>query len=598
MNNTLLKHAKRHSALLMSTVLLASMALPIINPSRVQAAVTNPAAAAKVSFTFDDGLASAATVAQPILAANGLTATDYVITGCVGMTKVNNTCHANTDAIYMTWAQITKLQSQGWEIGSHTVTHPYLATSDATDGQPNVLTPAQVTTELTQSKTTLASHGINAQAFSTPYGDYNNSTLAQIAKYYSSHRGFADQNPNNWAYNDYLLNDMQVQEGVTVAQVEARIDQAIASKQWLVLTMHDIKAKPSTNPDDYEYSTAELTAIAAYVKAKQKAGLISATNVSNGLVTTTNDTNIMPNSSFNSGIGGGWRTDSPSTITADTGNNGSYPDATNSVKLVASASTTHLFSPVVTVDPYTTYMMKNFVNVANNVGGELGFYVDEYDAAGHWISGQYKAGERGNFVEDMNFVYKPSSVLVAKASLQVIVSGGSGITAYLDNCQWFGLSTAVAPVQTNLVTNGTFDAGITGGWTTDDPANITADNTSQGSPNNVINSVKLVANPTKQTHLFSPKVVVNSAKQYQLLSYLNIHAINSGEVAYYIDEYDAAGNWVSGQYKFGVSSLGGQTQSLLYTPTSAGVSSASLQIIVVANSGITAYFDDVRWYAL
>jgi peptidoglycan/xylan/chitin deacetylase (PgdA/CDA1 family) len=295
-------------ALLMAGVLI----LPFIEGGIVQAATNNPAPAAKISFTFDDGLTSALSQAQPTLTKYGLTGTEYVITKCVGMTTAPNTCHANTDATYMSWAQIKQLQAAGWEIGSHTQTHPYLASSDATDGQPNVLTPAQVTTELAQSKADLAAQGITANAFSTPYGDYTNATLAQIAKYYTSHRGFADQNDNNWPYNDYLLNDMQVQAGVTVAQVKAKIDTAIANKQWLILTMHNIRTNPSTNPDDYEYGTAQLDQIAAYVKSKQTAGLITPTNISNGLVTS--DTNLLPNATIDSFVACGWTTYIPTTI--------------------------------------------------------------------------------------------------------------------------------------------------------------------------------------------------------------------------------------------------------------------------------------------
>ncbi|HVX48470.1 MAG TPA: hypothetical protein VHA05_03905, partial [Candidatus Saccharimonadales bacterium] len=108
--------------------------------------------------------------------------------------------------------------------------------------------------------------------------------------------------------------------------------------------------------------------------------------------------------------------------------------------------------------------------------------------------------------------------------------------------------------------------------------------------------IKLVASAGSNTHLFSPKVSVNPAKQYSITTYLNIKAITSGEVAFYIDEYDTNGNWISGQYKTGVSALGAGDVSLAYTPSSASVASASLQIIVVGNSGITAYVDDVRWY--
>lgn len=579
---------------IISALMVAFIAVPLALSRHVGALVQNPSATAKISFTFDDGLTSAVTQALPTLSKYGLTGTDYVITKCVGMSAIPNTCHANTDASYMTWAQIKQLQAAGWEIGSHTVTHPYLATSDATDGQPNVLTPAQVTQELVQSKADLAAQGITANAFSTPYGDYNSNTLAQIAKVYTSHRGFADTNSNLWPYNDYLLNNYPVQAGVTVAQVKARIDTAIASKEWLILTLHDIKTNASSNPDDYEYSTANLDQIAAYVKSKQTAGLLAPVNISQGLVTS--DTNMLTNSTFDSGIAAGWSTDAATSFTPNAGGNGSAPSATNSVAFSAIAKNTHLFSPIVAVDPSVTYLLKNYLSVNRILGGEVGFFVDEYDAAGTWISGQYKNGERTAFTESFNFTYKPTSTNVKKASLQVIVTANSGITGFYDNAQWFALTAAAPPpVQTNLVANGNFDAGIASGWRTDDAVNIVKDAGSHGSPANPVNSVALKAT-TKNIHLFSPKVTVDSVKTYSLISYVNVQRLLSGEVGFFVDEYDAAGNWISGQYKTGVRGVSASDVNIAYKPSSANVKSASLQVILTANSGITGYYDDARWY--
>ena len=581
---------------------------PATPPASTFNPASNYAPAAKVSFTFDDGLNSAISQAAPTLYKYGLTGTDYVITGCVGMITMPNTCRANTDTTYMSWAQIQTLQNNyGWEIGSHTVDHDCLASSaavDPDDCQTNALTTAQVDAELANSKAALAANGINATDFAPPYGDYNNNVLAQIAKYYGTMRQFknAASNANVWPYSDYYLQDYTVQETTdTVADVEAQINNAITNKQWLVLTFHDIMPNPSKTPDDYQYGTAELDQIAAYVQAKEAAGLINSVNVDQGLVTSS--TNLLPNGSFNDGIADGWTTDNPSAVVPDNADNGSYPDPTNSIKLTSPASgSAHLFSPKVAVTPGTTYMLKSFLNVQAITSGQVAYYVDEYDANGNWISGQYLKQETSSFVEDMNFTYTPSSANVASASLQVIV-GGSGITAYVDSMQWFPLSTAtpVTPpppvTPTNLVANGTFDAGITDGWTTDAPTGITADSANNGSPNNPVNSVKVVAGTTAaNTHLFSPKTAVDSTKSYTLTTYLNLQTLTSGEVAFYMDEYDVNGNWISGQYKTGVSALGAQNVSFTYIPTSANVKSASLQIIVVGNSGITAYVDDVRWY--
>jgi peptidoglycan/xylan/chitin deacetylase (PgdA/CDA1 family) len=578
--------------LILAIVILLGFTLAIYESTRTHALAANPTPAAKISFTFDDGFASVATQAQPTLTKYGLTGTSYVITKCVGMTTIPNTCRADTDRRYMTWAQIKQAQAAGWEIGSHTQTHPYLASSDATDGQPNVLTPAQVTAELAGSKADLAAQGINATAFASPYGDYSNTTLAQIAQYYTSHRGFADQNTNLWPYNDYLLNNMPVQVGVTVAQVKAKIDTAIANKEWLILTFHDIAVNPSQNPDDYQYSTANLDQIAAYVKTKKDAGLLTPVNVSQGLVTS--DTNLLPGSSFDAGISGGWTTDAPATIVGDNASNGSAPSPASSVKLTSTAVNTHLFSPTISVDPNTTYMLKNYLKVTSITSSVVGFYIDEYDAAGNWLTGQYKNGESSPFVESYNFTYKPSSTIVKGARLQVIVPANSGITAYLDNPQWFSLTTTTPPAPTNLVANGTFDAGISGGWTTDDAVRIKADSANHGSPANPVNSIAL-ASTTQNTHLFSPKVTVDPTKNYTLASYLNLLQVTTGEVGFYIDEYDATGNWVSGQYKTGIRGVSTGDVSLQYKPTSANVKTASLQVIVTGNANISAYFDDVRW---
>ncbi len=582
-------------------IAVVGLLVAVLPHGSASAVVINPSPAAQVSFTFDDSLQSTYTNAEPVLAQYGLTGTVYAITNCVGMTTTPNTCNANQNAPYMTWAQLQAIQNtDGWEVGSHTVDHVCLASSAQTDAsdcanaQP--LTTAQIDTELSSSQSALASHGINATDFAPPYGDYNNNALAQIAKYYATMRQFknAAGNTNSWPYSDYFLQDLAVQEKTnTVASVETAINNAITNKQWLVLTFHDIVATPSTNPDDYQYGTSELQQIAAYVQQKVQAGQIKSVHVNQGIVSS--DTNLLPNGSFAGGITGGWTTDNPTDVTADSGNNGSYPEATHSVKVTtpAGGANVHLFSPQVAVNSSTTYMFKNFLNLQAITSGAVAYYVDEYDANGNWISGQYLKQETGPFVEDMNFTYKPSSPSVSKASLQIIASG-SGITAYLDSAQMFALSAATA--STNLVANGTFDAGITNGWTTDGSANIVADSGNHGGPNNPVNSVAMTANTTKNTHLFSPHVTVSSAHSYGVTSYLNLTALKSGEVGFYMDEYNASGQWVSGKYITGVHTLGAGDVGFTYTPSSSSVATASLQVIVMGNSGIHAYFDDVRWY--
>lgn len=575
---------------------LMVVAVSIGAPLQAFAAVSPTVPNAKISFTFDDGLNSAVTQAAPTLQKYGFTGTDYVISGCVGMTTAPNTCHANTDATYMTWAQISQLKNTyGWEIGSHTATHPYLASSDASDGQPKKLTTAQVIQELTKSKADLAANGITATDFASPYGDYNQAVLAEIAKVYASNRGFADTGYNAFPNNDYIIRDQQVQAGVSVTTVKSYIDQAIANKQWLVLTFHDIKTNASTNPDDYEYKTSDLDLIAQYVKSKS----LPVVNVSDGIV---NGTNLLPNSTFDSGIAGGWTTDSPTGIVKNTANHGSYPSPTNSVSMTATTKNTHLFSPNVSVDSANTYVLKSFINLDKLTTGSMGYYIDELDANGNWISGQYKLSVSFAWPQTVGFEYKPTSANVKQARLQVILPANSKAHAYVDNFQWIneGVTSPTPPpvtppaTSTNLMPNSTFDSGIAGGWTTDTPTSIVKDSASNGSPANVVNSVKLQST-IKNAHLFSPKLAVTSGTTYTVNSYLNIKQITSGVVGFYVDEYDTNGNWISGQYKTDKNVVSAGNVSFQYLPSSANVKQARLQVIVVANSGLVAYVDDVQW---
>jgi hypothetical protein len=245
------------------------------------------------------------------------------------------------------------------------------------------------------------------------------------------------------------------------------IDQTITNKQWLVLTFHDILPNASTNPDDYQYNTADLDAIAAYVKSKN----VPVVSINDGLA---NGTNLMPNSSFDTAISSNltdttvWSTDDPTNIKQDTASNGSYPSPANSVALNGTIKNIELFSPQVAVDSTKTYVIKNYLNVSKMTvatGHEIAFYVDEYNAAGTFLQTQYKKSEVGNagnangtWVENLNYEYKPTSANVAKVRLQAVVTANSGALAYLDNVQMFaedGTTTPTTPPVTGGLGGGT-----------------------------------------------------------------------------------------------------------------------------------------------
>ncbi len=107
------------------------------------------------------------------------------------------------------------------------------------------------------------------------------------------------------------------------------------------------------------------------------------------------------------------------------------------------------------------------------------------------------------------------------------------------------------------------------------------------------------ATTTTNGHLFSPIIPVSSTTSYGVTAWLNLKQNTNtanGQVALYVDEYDANGNWISGQYKMGVNTIGSGNIGFTYTPSSSNVAQARLQVIVVGGSGIQAYFDNVQWY--
>lgn len=82
------------------------------------------------SLTFDDGCASDYTQAFPILTELGLRATFFIVPSLV-----------DTEG-YVTWAQLREMVAAGMEVGSHSMTHPFL----------NRCTPGEIRHEYEASK--------------------------------------------------------------------------------------------------------------------------------------------------------------------------------------------------------------------------------------------------------------------------------------------------------------------------------------------------------------------------------------------------------------------------------------------------------------
>ena len=90
-----------------------------------------------VAITFDDAFDSVATIAYPILSSLGLKATVFAPTGYIGTPGLRwagteqwtGTAHER-ELTAMTWDTLGTLIDAGWEVGSHSQTHPHLTQLD------------------------------------------------------------------------------------------------------------------------------------------------------------------------------------------------------------------------------------------------------------------------------------------------------------------------------------------------------------------------------------------------------------------------------------------------------------------------------------
>lgn len=211
-----------------------------------------------VTITFDDATRSQFTAAYPILSDAGINPTLYVNTGPLD----------KGDPFYMSWDEVRTLQAAGWEIGAHTVTHTALPT----------LNDVTVVGELILSRDRIESEvGVRPGSFASPFGEYDERTLAHIDRYFESHvRAWGDQGGVNSASVDPLLIERINVDGTLTGKEICGKVQNVGSGEWLVLMLHQI-TEPSgayiTTPD-------QLAEIARCIKQRRDENAIIVDTVS------------------------------------------------------------------------------------------------------------------------------------------------------------------------------------------------------------------------------------------------------------------------------------------------------------------------------
>jgi hypothetical protein len=84
------------------------------------------------------------------------------------------------------------------------------------------------------------------------------------------------------------------------------------------------------------------------------------------------------------------------------------------------------------VSPHKKYIWSTEVT-ASNGSGEFGFYIDEFDTNGTWISGQWKGSLSTSIHKTFTFTYIPSSEQVASAAPQYYIKKGSSFSVAIES---------------------------------------------------------------------------------------------------------------------------------------------------------------------
>lgn len=133
-------------------------------------AAAEGAADGLVGLTFDDGYRDVLTFAAPVLERCGFTATLFVV---AGLLDGENVWDPPPRRQLVDEAEVHELVRRGWEIGSHSLTHPHLTE----------LAPGRLTDEVSTSRTSLTDLvGLDTRCFCYPYGAVDTEVVAAVSE--------------------------------------------------------------------------------------------------------------------------------------------------------------------------------------------------------------------------------------------------------------------------------------------------------------------------------------------------------------------------------------------------------------------------------
>jgi len=195
------------------------------------------------SFSFDDGFISQFNNVKNILDQYGFKATFYIIPPFL------------TDSLpgiwrYGTWPMFEMMQSEGHELGSHTLNHPHLKQMSVGDTS----APNTIVYELYHSRRMMEERITDTKCitFAYPFGEHNDLIDSLASLYYESARALG-QHPNYWTLNSmewFKLNSREVHFDEPRNTLDDDLDElydfinwigtSIDSQTWAIQLAHEV----------------------------------------------------------------------------------------------------------------------------------------------------------------------------------------------------------------------------------------------------------------------------------------------------------------------------------------------------------------------
>jgi peptidoglycan/xylan/chitin deacetylase (PgdA/CDA1 family) len=171
------------------TLTLAEYAARMTAPGRPAVPRPNGGRGREFLLTFDDGYASLADQAYPVLADVAFTAVTFLVTDHVGGTNSWDARYTWRRLPHLRWGEVERWQGWGFEFGSHTATH----------GRLTWLDDRRAAAELSRSRDTLVARlgPAAGRAVAYPFGAWNDRVvgLARAAGYELGFGGVAGHGP-------------------------------------------------------------------------------------------------------------------------------------------------------------------------------------------------------------------------------------------------------------------------------------------------------------------------------------------------------------------------------------------------------------------